>query len=77
MKTTTAYKFSARIKRVEQRFEKRHISGVKEDAKFDDVSTGWWVVFEGWSTLMFFGLDEPELKAGDTMLMTITKQESA
>jgi hypothetical protein len=38
------YVAATRISAVEERFEKRHVSGVGPDAVMDEVSTGWWIV---------------------------------
>ncbi len=68
------YRFSAVVKTVEERFEQIWVSGTQKDAVFRDNSLGWWVIFQGWPSAMFFGAERPDFEAGDVIDMTVCKR---
>ncbi len=68
------YRFSAVVKTVEERFEQIWVSGTQKDAVFRDNSLGWWVIFQGWPSAMFFGAEQPDFEAGDVIDMTARKR---
>ena len=70
------YTIFTRIVRVEEVFERKHISGFGETALFDKVSQGWIVLFDGSYEALNFGHTKPELEAGDTIKITIEKVDA-
>lgn len=69
------YCFEGRVKAVEERFEKRWLSGSGNDAKFEEASIGWWVIFEGWPASMRFGATKPDFEVGDIIDLTAQRRE--
>jgi hypothetical protein len=73
--TSTNYEFHAVVKKVEERFAKNYAGSNLGEAKaeaaveVDEVSTGWWVSFEGWPVAMRFGNLKPHINAGQTMII--------
>ena len=59
------------VSSVEERKKSVHVRGVGKDAKFQEVSEGWWVNFNDWKTAAHVGRDRPNIKAGDTVKMTM------
>jgi hypothetical protein len=70
------YRFFDTVLRVEERSRRLWVSGVLNEAKFEEQSTGWWVIFSGGRDAQFFGMQEPDLKAGDVVDITIMKRPS-
>ena len=65
-------KFTAKITRIEEKFDKQHVKGVGPDALFVTVSQGWFVSFEGSYEAIFIGMDKPTAMVGDPALLEIT-----
>ena len=70
--------FSHVILRVEERFrdvlddEARAKLGAADDnGKYEpsQISTGWWVVLDGWPVAMRFGSGKPDIEPGDTLVL--------
>lgn len=67
-----------RVIRVEERFERAIVDSsaygdAKSEAKAMDatqeVSTGWWIILEGWPIAIGVGREKPDLSAGDIMVL--------
>jgi hypothetical protein len=75
MSTSTEYEFHARVLKVEERYTKTYdaekVGNAKVEAQMEgeDVSTGWWVVLEGWSVAIRFGKLKPNIEKGQTMII--------
>ena len=70
-------KLKAIIDRVEERFERRYDGGIGPDAKFSQVSIGWWMSFKGSNTSIHVGQDRPsEMEKGDRVIVTIERDLS-
>jgi hypothetical protein len=65
------YIIRTRVQAVEERFNTRYVSGHGKDAVFESVSLGWFALFDGSQELLFLGVDQPELKRGDAVKITI------
>jgi hypothetical protein len=52
------YRMSSDNLKIEERFAPVHTGGVGEDAKFTDVSTGWWALMPG-NLAVFLGNHKP------------------
>lgn len=68
------YRFCAVVKLVEERFVQAHVGGALDKAVFRDDSIGWWVIFQGWPSAMFFGAEKPDFVAGDMIDMTAQRR---
>ena len=65
-------KFTAKVVKIEEKFEKTHIRGVGPDAEFKDVSLGWFVSFQGSYESIHVGFEKPTTKFGDIATVEIT-----
>lgn len=65
-------RYPDRVKRVEERFRKVHVSGAGVNAVMRDVSEGWYIVFDSGMTLPC-GEGKPEFVAGTPIRHTIEK----
>ncbi len=63
------------IIKVEERVAKKWVRGSGNDAVFEDNSEGWYAVFRSCPASMHLGTDEPELKAGDRVRLTLEKEK--
>lgn len=70
------YIFRAIVLKVEERFNKAHVSGSGPDALFNDISIGWWVTLSGSRNAQFFGMAPIDLKVGDAVETTVMKRPS-
>ena len=61
----------ATVRSVEERFKRVHRSGFGKDAKFDEVSLGWFVLFQEWPAAANVGAEKPEAKQGDRVKLTM------
>lgn len=62
----TRYVTRTTISRIEERFEKRVLSGIGKDADIVQVSTGWWIVTQSPEPYAFkSGIERPEHEVGD------------
>lgn len=60
------------IARIEERFERRVLSGVGKDADVATVSTGWWIVTQSPEPYAFkTGKKRPEHKVGEEIRLII------
>lgn len=58
--------FRATVRTLEERFEKKHVSGVGADAVFTKISIGWFVVFDEWPASMRVSSTKPvDIQPGD------------
>lgn len=69
----TAYVIHEVVERVEERHTKIHVRGVGNDATFQKVSDGWFVLMRNWPSAIWFGSDQPTLQAGDHVKITFQK----
>ncbi len=75
--TSTHYEFRAVIRKVEERFarsydvEKLGEAKAESQVEYKTISTGWWVLLEGWPVAMRFGNLKPLVKEGDTMCIVM------
>lgn len=75
MKTSTAYEFHAVVRKVEERFAKvfdaEKVGSVQHGQQLEstEVSTGWWVVLDGWPVAIRFGKLKPHVEKGQTMII--------
>lgn len=77
---STAYETRAKIMRVEERYSRTYDPAkmgeakVESQAEFAQVSTGWWVVLDGWPIAIRMGDAKPDdLAEGDTLSITMRK----
>jgi hypothetical protein len=77
---STAYEMRTKIRKVEERFTRAYDpvkvgeAKVESQAEFTEVSTGWWIVLDGWPIAIRMGDGKPGgLAVGDTMSITIRK----
>lgn len=64
------YVYFRTIRSVEERVAKRWISGVGENAKFENSSRGWYALFVEEPSALFLGNEKPAMMAGDKMRIT-------
>ena len=69
----TKYVAMDRVARVEEKVAKRWVSGSGEHAVFADDTQGWWLTFESCPASMYLGAEEPHLKAGDRVRLTVER----
>lgn len=62
------------VVRVEERKKSAYVegSGIGKEAQFKDESLGWYAVLDNHHAF-FIGFDKPDLRQGDTVLMTIER----
>lgn len=65
-------RYPDRVKRVEERLRKVHVSGAGVNAVMDSVSEGWFIVFDSGMTLNA-GTTMPDFSVGDPIRHTIEK----
>lgn len=65
---------SVKVLKIEERKTSIWKSGVGSDAVFEDKSLGFFAQFEGSYESLFLGHEKPNLKAGDTVDITITRK---
>lgn len=63
-----------RIKIVEERFATQWVSGTGDKAVTAEVSTGWWIVFEGWNVAIRAGKTKPDFDSGDEIVWMLRKR---
>lgn len=61
------------LKVVEERFEKKHVSGMGDKAVMRDETIGWYATFREDPVAVFLGYTEPALRAGDRVRLTLEK----
>lgn len=64
---------NVKVSRVEERFHKNYLEGFGESTRFEEVSLGWYAVFEGSYEALFLGNEKPDLAKGDHVMIKITK----
>lgn len=67
----TTYVFHEVVERVEERFTKIHVRGVGNEAVFQKVSEGWFVLMRNWPSAIWFGREKPEFQANEHVKITI------
>jgi hypothetical protein len=73
-KTKTRYVVRDRVARIEHKVARQWISGTGADAKFEDGTIGWYVVFASCPASMYLGEDQPDLKTGDRVRLTLERE---
>jgi hypothetical protein len=61
------------VKKIEERFVRRWVKGVGNEAVFSKDSEGWYVVFAEWAAAAHVGKDKPDFEPGDCVKMTMEK----
>jgi hypothetical protein len=70
--------FRHRILKVEERFRevltdeaKAKLGAADDNGKYEpsQISTGWWVVLDGWPVAIRFGSGKPDIEPGDTLAL--------
>ncbi len=69
--TINKIKFGAKLKRIEERFRDKWLRGHGEEAKFEKISTGWFIHLEGSWESLFVGYEKPDFNVGDYVIITI------
>jgi len=72
----TSYVFYSTVADVEHRFKRMHVAGYGPDAIFKTQPIGWFVHLAGSTESIYVGQDEPFLKVGDTVKVTIGKHHA-
>lgn len=68
------HQWNATVVSVTEHKSKRYVSGVGDAAVFEEVSAGWFVRISE-SSAIGVGATRPDLKPGDTVLLTMEKVE--
>lgn len=68
-----AYLIVTKAISVTERFVRQHISGVGDQAKFQDTSLGWYLLMEGSYEALYLGNEKPPFVSGDPIRITIEK----
>lgn len=69
----TRYTTYSRVLAVEERSRREWISGVGDKATFRDVSTGFFVLFEGSYEAIHLGFEPPAFAVGDKVKISFEK----
>lgn len=67
------YIINSEVISVEEHFVPCYLSGIGPDAKFHDVSEGWFVFLKGSHEALGLGPDKPTLAKGDKVKITVEK----
>lgn len=59
------------VKAVEHRLAKRWVRGTGKDAEFAEDSVGWYLTFFESPVAAYAGMDEPKIRPGDRMKMSM------
>lgn len=70
------YTISTEVTHIEEEFQPCYISGFGKDAIFESRSRGWFLYLKGSYEALFLGREEPTLKKGDKIKVTIEKEDS-
>jgi hypothetical protein len=65
------YVFYATVLDVEHRFKRLHVAGHGPDAIFKTQPIGWFLHLQGSSESIYIGQDQPSIRPGDTVKVTI------
>lgn len=71
------YNIFTTVTKVEESFERIHVSGSGESAMFAKRSLGWFVTFEGSYESLYFGSEKPALTVGKNVKITFQEVEDA
>jgi len=63
----------ATVMQVEERVARRHVRGAGKDAVFQENSDGWYAKFAEWPASAYLGKEDPGLKVGDRIKITVEK----
>lgn len=74
MELRTDVEFHAKVLKVEEKFERVYDKSfgdarTESQAGYTEVSTGWWVLLEGWPVSLRYGKLKPDCEPGDTIVM--------
>jgi hypothetical protein len=72
-KKPTKFVMMDRVREIEHKFVRQWLSGLGDKAKFRDDSVGYYAIFESCPASMYLGPDEPGLKEGDQVRVTIER----
>lgn len=67
------YIFETTVLSIKQAKQKNWVSGTGENAKFEEVSMGWYVHLDGSFEGLYLGVEKPELNPGDEIRITLEK----
>lgn len=70
---TERFAIPTTVTAIEERKERRYLSGFGEDTKFTEVSLGWFLFLAGSYEAIHVGMGKPDLRVGDKMKITIEK----
>jgi hypothetical protein len=70
---TTRYKVACVVTRVEERFIRRHVSGMGESAQFIEDSNGWWVTLTGDISVCLGDIAPRDIAVGDRCYLILEK----
>lgn len=65
---------NVKVLKVEERFVQKYVSGYGPDTVMESLSLGWYAWFSGSYESLYLGETKPDLAAGDTINISITKQ---
>jgi len=65
----------ARAIRVEKRTRSIYVSGIGKDAEFFNQDLGWWLLITGSHEAIYLGEEQPDIKEGDKIKITLEKVE--
>lgn len=72
----SSYVLHTLVKEVKEQKVQRHIEGMGKDAIFEDVSAGWYVVFDLQNPFaLYLGETKPVMQRGDMVKLTIEVTE--
>jgi hypothetical protein len=66
------FRFPLTIVSVSEGFERRHLGGAAENAKFENISTGWYIITD-LGIVLPCGQGKPEFANGDKCRLTLEK----
>lgn len=74
---TTRYIVFTKVVKVEEKFEKTHVSGFGADTKFIERSKGWFIYLRGSYEALYLGTTKPDFVHGDEIKITFEKAPHA
>lgn len=70
---TERFAIPTTITAIEERKDRRYLSGIGDEAVFTDISLGWFLFLTGSHEAIHVGMEKPDLRVGDKMKITIEK----
>ncbi len=69
---TTKFTIHDTIRSVKLKMARQWLRGVGKDAEFQENTAGWYITLDG-SLSLYIGEEEPKLRAGDRVKVTVEK----